>query len=411
MAKPIILLVPGFMGSKLKFVNRPAVTSQTLWLDKANLSVFGFRAFELDATGLNPAKPWGADLFAEGLLDIYLPLAKRLQQLYSRDYDVSYVSYDWRLSLELEGRALANAIARRATRDNPARLVCHSMGGLLARYAYRILVQRGQQDLIARIVTLATPHYGCWNTAEVWGLWDETQADLAFISNIMSKKVLLWLIAAPVINHANKVQVANIASTFPSVYQCLTFIGPLQDRFDPLARAGYVVGNYNSEVKIDGALLAAARVSFQGAMLDPLTAVPQAKMKAVAAIKPQEGATVNTTIQRLDRRDFLNTTEAYLFGEDGDGVVPLWSAVSVYEDFYVAKATHDLIVQSPVVFEKIDEWLFPRTPAPPIPDLVEQIKQAETQPGAPETSPNLVEIAQRVSQGVSVACATGACRC
>lgn len=77
-------------------------------------------------------------------------------------------SYDWRLSNRHTARLLAAQVDRwladwRATTGHPDAkvvFVCHSMGGLVARYYLEVL---GGRDQARRLITLGTPYHGSVN--------------------------------------------------------------------------------------------------------------------------------------------------------------------------------------------------------------------------------------------------------
>jgi pimeloyl-ACP methyl ester carboxylesterase len=79
--------------------------------------------------------------------------AKLKLQLQIAGCDVSLYSYDWRLGLDELGARLAQAIEKDGRR---VILVAHSMGGLVARAAARILPKR----LLRKLVMLGTPNQG-----------------------------------------------------------------------------------------------------------------------------------------------------------------------------------------------------------------------------------------------------------
>ena len=79
--------------------------------------------------------------------------------------------YDWRLSNRYNGRLLArvatNALERWRRQPGMAQakliLICHSMGGLVARW---FAEQEGGAELIRSIITIGTPHRGAANAIE-----------------------------------------------------------------------------------------------------------------------------------------------------------------------------------------------------------------------------------------------------
>jgi pimeloyl-ACP methyl ester carboxylesterase len=76
--------------------------------------------------------------------------------------------YDWRLSNELNARRLADMVVphldrwRRQTQNKDAKLifVCHSMGGLIARWFLEVL---GGREVTRMLITIGTPYRGSLN--------------------------------------------------------------------------------------------------------------------------------------------------------------------------------------------------------------------------------------------------------
>ena len=85
--------------------------------------------------------------------------AKLKLQLRIHGYDASFHPYDWRLGLDELGAQLASRIA---AADKPVNLVAHSMGGLVARAAARILPRR----LIRKLIMLGTPNAGSFASVQ-----------------------------------------------------------------------------------------------------------------------------------------------------------------------------------------------------------------------------------------------------
>jgi pimeloyl-ACP methyl ester carboxylesterase len=92
-------------------------------------------------------------------------------------------AYDWRLSNRVNGRLLAERVEqwRRCSRNRDAKLVlvCHSMGGLVAR---AFLDLEGGAEQCRRLVTVGTPTSGrsrpsgAWSTACIPGLGGSVRA-------------------------------------------------------------------------------------------------------------------------------------------------------------------------------------------------------------------------------------------
>src|ERR1700730_9803146 len=79
--------------------------------------------------------------------------------------------YDWRLSNQLNAQRLADAVIpqlegwRRHTQESDAKLIliCHSMGGLIARWFLEIL---GGREVTRMLITIGTPYQGSVNALD-----------------------------------------------------------------------------------------------------------------------------------------------------------------------------------------------------------------------------------------------------
>ncbi|GAC1299799.1 MAG: hypothetical protein NVS9B2_05290 [Steroidobacteraceae bacterium] len=142
-----ILILPGIMGSKLGGPLQLAgakhrSASAVLWIDPLQIAAGRLTALAL---------PAGKRLKAMGVL--LFSYAKLKLQLQIAGFDVSLYSYDWRLGLDELGAKLAAAIE---ADGRSVILVAHSMGGLVARAAARILPKR----LMRKLIMLGTPNQG-----------------------------------------------------------------------------------------------------------------------------------------------------------------------------------------------------------------------------------------------------------
>ncbi|MBM9621992.1 lipase/acyltransferase domain-containing protein [Streptomyces zhihengii] len=192
----LVVVVPGIMGSALADRDGHAVWG----LSGAALRQ-GIRTFGRSVTGLTLPHDLGdahpgdgvvptgllPDLYALpgrwALVDGYSGLLDWLEASFtlrrrgpgepaSAAANLVAFAYDWRLSCRFNaarlgavvdeelGRWRASAPARR---DARAVLLCHSMGGLVARYWAECL---GGHEVVRRIVTLGTPHRGSLDALE-----------------------------------------------------------------------------------------------------------------------------------------------------------------------------------------------------------------------------------------------------
>ncbi|MFC0200071.1 DUF7379 domain-containing protein [Paracoccus rhizosphaerae] len=152
--RPVAIMLPGIMGSTL------AKGDDLIWIDPLDLMRGGLRKVGADADGV-PApgvRPVGA------VERYYLGLAQHV----AKTHHTMIRQYDWRLSLDLAADTLAATIndALDATEQTkqPIRLICHSMGGLVAR---RLIVkhsttwQRMHEGRSgSRVLMLGTPNGG-----------------------------------------------------------------------------------------------------------------------------------------------------------------------------------------------------------------------------------------------------------
>jgi len=142
-SKSKVFLIPGFLGSKL-YRRRRIMRDKYIWLNFLEIIFGGISALKYD--------PNDKKTYAKGALFQYLPLQKSLQ---SQGYDCSVLAYDWRKSHLDEGKRAFEAI--RASGHQNVVLVCHSLGGFLAR---RIAELDPDRKYVRRIITIATPHRG-----------------------------------------------------------------------------------------------------------------------------------------------------------------------------------------------------------------------------------------------------------
>lgn len=115
--KPIVVLLPGIMGSTL------TVRDQLVWID-----FLGFAAGSL--TSLLHSPDNNQNVRADALVGSSY---KKLTEFLSRDYDVVTFPFDWRIDMVENARLLNRKIVELMSYQQPIKLVGHSMGGVLIR--------------------------------------------------------------------------------------------------------------------------------------------------------------------------------------------------------------------------------------------------------------------------------------
>lgn len=148
----VVLIVPGVVGSKLGDKKRNVIERllRVIWLNPLRiaqgalleLKVVGGRSGDIQTYGV--------------FLKTYLRLKLSLERA---GWDVEFVPYDWRVSLEVSADTLIAEVRRRA--GAPVHIVAHSMGGLLVRAA--IARDADAMAPVRRIITLGTPHQGSFS--------------------------------------------------------------------------------------------------------------------------------------------------------------------------------------------------------------------------------------------------------
>ncbi|HZX31921.1 MAG TPA: CHAT domain-containing protein [Rhodocyclaceae bacterium] len=158
--KPLLVLVPGIMGSEL------IIGQFRVWVDVPRLLEGQFSKFSLDNGSGNVAPSALMDMSYGRIFDDL-----------TRTHEVLPFPYDWRLSLEKEGKRLADYLAAEVLpaavkNKRPVRILAHSMGGLLVRRA--IAYSEDATDAAAkwwdtlktlpcsRFIMSGTPNRGSW---------------------------------------------------------------------------------------------------------------------------------------------------------------------------------------------------------------------------------------------------------
>ncbi|MBU4263128.1 MAG: CHAT domain-containing protein [Proteobacteria bacterium] len=155
--KPLVLLVPGIMGSHLQVADR------RVWLDFLAIARGKLKELDIDASGVTTD---GAMKLSYGDFGSFL----------SAKNEVIYFPYDWRRPLREQGtefaRFMGQVLDAAAANGRPVRIVAHSMGGLLVRMAAvlsnperngnRWWERFSAAGTTNRLVMAGTPNKGSW---------------------------------------------------------------------------------------------------------------------------------------------------------------------------------------------------------------------------------------------------------
>jgi pimeloyl-ACP methyl ester carboxylesterase len=163
--RDLIVVVPGILGSRLvrngkEIWGLPGGIAHNLAHPEATLTLEG-DGYDVDPS-VNADGLVRAPVHFPGLakVDGLRRLVRFLRQRVPSDHLLVF-PYDWRLSNRVNGRLLAALVEqwRRWSRDRDAKLVlvCHSMGGLVAR---AFLDLEGGAAQCRRLFTVGTPYFG-----------------------------------------------------------------------------------------------------------------------------------------------------------------------------------------------------------------------------------------------------------
>jgi hypothetical protein len=306
----VIVLVPGILGSVLVKNGREVwgASGQSVI---GNLVTFGraIRGLKLDP-GIGQGDPKDGVSAPRMLprlhmiptfwkVDGYGKLTERLSRtlaltpaLDDQPGNLVEFPYDWRLSNQLNAQRLASTVMphlerwQRWTQNREAKLIfiCHSMGGLVARWFLEVL---GGRDVTRSLITIGTPYQGSVNALDA-------------IVNGLSLGV------GPI-----GISISELVRSFPAVYQLLPTY-PCLDLGDRELRqlSGLDLPN-TSTVDIEEGLAFHARMD---------TEAEKASRYETFAIKGIDQPTSQSALLRAGKIEVFRSYK----GEDkgGDGTVP-----------------------------------------------------------------------------------------
>jgi tetratricopeptide (TPR) repeat protein len=173
--KPVVVLLPGIMGSNLHDESGP------VWINYRRMAGGSLTRLKVDAPGIEAKSVVGT------------AYAKLVEEL-GRDYDVIVHPFDWRLSLQEAGQSLAGKLEKLLDLGTPVQIVAHSMGGLVVRdlmmHQQTVWERLSAQDQF-RVILLGTPWQGSYLIPEVITGHSSRVRQIAMLALFQSKLNLL----------------------------------------------------------------------------------------------------------------------------------------------------------------------------------------------------------------------------
>lgn len=325
-----ILFLPGLLGSNIGYFPPDGSAFQPCWMDIGAILQGELKYLQLDQFGVGPGPlAEGRVLSPTGIFGpAYSPFVGFLDQLLG---PTVAVAYDWRFSI-LANTAKVAAAAIAAFGDNPFWLVAHSLGGLLALQTYSLLVAQGRGDQVSGVVTICTPHYGCFEIVRLFNRLPLTYKAIVIASG--------W--ADYVAGHPGPGYIDATLATWPGVYELLPFAasGPLFEADPAQAAALYGLFTYkDGNPFLETSLFGAAKIT----QSQLARAGPRGRTFCIAGIG-------QTTSYSLSGLGDLTAEAGYLTTLLGDGEVTVAEASLAGAPVALTPTTHGLACLDPGVW-------------------------------------------------------------
>jgi len=374
--KEWLYILPGIAGSQLgQGLTIEKAAQNIIWVNKFKLAICHYNRLAIKPGEINPAiRP--VNLYRE----IYGALIETMRKFAlthkeggaRRFHDVVTAPYDWRLSIMENGRYLAALIDQqwKKTPGNKATLVCHSMGGLVARAAYRYLVDEFKGEYVRRIITLGTPHLGSYGVCQTFAGNDEHIESLATAKNLIYGRFdLIFGGAAPID------RVIRVTATWPGLYELMMRYNWSPDE-DPQNPEAYKASNYHPKAEIQQRLLDHSKDVWWPWITDKLYWPSPDVMRVIV------GNGVSTPVAIRDPKLIGTSNRAFKFG-DGDGTVQIYSAIFPQAELkgqtYVA-CKHSYLPRDRRVLEVLPAMILEQNEQPEPVDIKGQLQPSQRSP-------------------------------
>jgi pimeloyl-ACP methyl ester carboxylesterase len=166
-----VFFLPGMMGSRLSVMKDDQL--ELAWL----------RPTDIAAGGIARLK-WPAPVIPTGALAV--SYAQMLMRLRLAGCDADYLPFDWRQSPDVIGDELIAKL--RSEGHKRVTLVCHSMGGLVAR---QMAAADPDGHVVAKVITIGTPNRGSYTPLQMFDLSHPTLTTLARMDTVHDRHTLV----------------------------------------------------------------------------------------------------------------------------------------------------------------------------------------------------------------------------
>lgn len=376
---PSVYVVPGIGGTSLG--TSPAANADT-WVSYTAFAFGYIGRMRLAPNGVNPGPPDGVQLYPGAPLPDYYArcLAALRQQLGAQGFTVKPWGYDWRVDAQALGAGLAGRIRNAERASDPCTVVAHSYGGLVARLAWSSLVASGQSNLVRRLVTLGSPHWGSYGAVRLWSL-DSDELQQVFYLSIPA--AIVSASTNPFVPGRvwTPTQLAALAGTFPCLYWTMPSLLAPDASTDPNRSVLYGSG-WPPGRGVDPNWLNQARTVWQPLLASPATLPPSWVLTAVA------GVGLPTPAQ-LHYPQLLGSPGGYYPLGEGDGTVVTSSALLAGGAEYTITCSHMDLPTVTAESGMLAAWILdPRgPPAPPPPPVVVPGQLGQVSAGPPSPLP------------------------
>lgn len=312
-----VYLIPGFLSTEL-FTD--SALKHLLWSDSGQMIAGNEGKMRLASDGINPGPPDGRQLhIGGGIASIWPAVQKSLQTQLGNAYFVQLYPWDWRMEIVSAGVALAARITATDSPENPATIVGHSAGGLVALMAWAALKDAGLTAYVRRIVTLATPFQGSYYPL---ALVNETDPG---VGQLLAWNHIAYSVYGPAVlpgefSYWTWAELFLLFATFPAFYELFpSMIGNLAAT-DPDRIYLYNAQNYPADKRPSQAWLDYARTVFQPRVGNSFYFPPAGIMTCVSGRGWETADTLNATIP-------FSNVAGLTYAFDGDSIVQEESAI------------------------------------------------------------------------------------